>query len=140
MNKYAYSLLKKISSINSALLKMYEKNIGLSRMHSLPDCLQNQDDTHMRIVVSNRQQPSLPNNLVLHAKPWIPGGEKSIFSAVIHYSEDHLCAKLRVQEQSTNMTDVTMPVPYIRVTSQIKCGAIAMLSQKRPSLATMAKS
>ena len=33
-----------------------------------------------------------------------------------------------------------MPVPDVRVTSQINCGDVTILSQKRPSLATMAKS
>ena len=36
--------------------------------------------------------------------------------------------------------DVKMPVPHVRVTSLINCGDVTMLSQKRPSLATMAKS
>ena len=36
--------------------------------------------------------------------------------------------------------DVTMPVSYIRVTSQINCGDIAILNQKSLSLATTAKS
>ena len=35
---------------------------------------------------------------------------------------------------------VTMPVSYIRVTSQINCGDVTILNQKRLSLATMAKS
>ena len=33
-----------------------------------------------------------------------------------------------------------MPVPYVRVTSQVIYGDVTILSQKRPSLATMAKS
>ena len=33
-----------------------------------------------------------------------------------------------------------MLVPYVRVTSQINCGDVTILSQKRPSLAAMAKS
>ena len=36
--------------------------------------------------------------------------------------------------------DVTMPVSYIRVTSQINCGDITIVNQKILSLATMAKS
>ena len=36
--------------------------------------------------------------------------------------------------------DVLMPVSYIRVTSQINCGDVTILNQKRLSLATMAKS
>ena len=36
--------------------------------------------------------------------------------------------------------DVTIPVSYICVTSQISCGDITILSQKRLSLGTMAKS
>ena len=35
--------------------------------------------------------------------------------------------------------DVTMLVPRIRVTSQINCGDVTMLSQERSSLVTMAK-
>ena len=38
-----------------------------------------------------------------HAKPWIPGGEKSISSAVIHKWRS-LLRQFRVQEQSTKMT------------------------------------
>ena len=53
-------------------------------------------------------------------------------------SEDRLCADLRVQEQSIDEYDVTMPVSYIRVTSQINCGDVTILNQKRLSLATMA--
>ena len=52
-------------------------------------------------------------------------------------SEDRFCANLRVQEHEY---DVTMLVPYVRVTSQNNCGDVTILSQKRPSLATMAKS
>ena len=33
--------------------------------------------------------------------------------------------------------DVTMLVPRVRVTSPINCGDVTMLSQQRPSLATM---
>ena len=36
--------------------------------------------------------------------------------------------------------DVTMPVTSVRVTSQINCSDVTMLNQKRPSLATTAKS
>ena len=36
--------------------------------------------------------------------------------------------------------DVIMPVPHVRVTLQINCCAVTILSQKRPSLATMEKS
>ena len=35
--------------------------------------------------------------------------------------------------------DVTMPVPRVRMTSQINCDDVIMLSQKRPPWATMAK-
>ena len=30
------------------------------------------------------QNPVTDERLFLHAKPWIPGGEKSIFTVVIH--------------------------------------------------------
>ena len=42
-------------------------------------------------------------NIILHAKPWIPGGGNR-YSCLIFISEDRLCANLRMQEQSTNMT------------------------------------
>ena len=32
-----------------------------------------------------------------------------------------------------------IPVPHVRVASQINCGDVTMLSQKRPSLVTIAK-
>ena len=54
------------------------------------------------------------------------------YSRLLFTSEDRRCANLRVQEQSTNMTSQC-------VTSQINCGDVTMPSQKRPSLATVAK-
>ena len=74
----------------------------------------------------------------LHAKPWIPGGDISIFTAVIHWwrSPLHQFARARTIDEY----DITMPVSYIRVTSQINCGDVTILNQKRLSLATMAKS
>ena len=60
------------------------------------------------------------------------------YSLLVFASEGRLCANLRVQEQSTNMTSQCQS--YIRVTSQINCGDVTILNQKRVSLATMAKS
>ena len=74
----------------------------------------------------------------LHTKPWIPGGEKSIFTAVIHQWRSLLRQFARAA--TIGEYDVTMPVRYVRVTSQINRGDLTILSQKRPSLATMAKS
>ena len=41
--------------------------------------------------------------ILLHTKPWISGGDKSIF-AVLFTSEDRLCTSLRAHDRSTNMT------------------------------------
>ena len=65
--------------------------------------------------------------MFLHAKLWIPDGEILVFMAVIHL--------FTIDEY-----DVTTPVFYIRVKSQINCGYVTILNQKRLSLATMAKS
>ena len=59
------------------------------------------------------------------------------YSRLLFTSEDRLCAKLRVQWQ--DKYDVTIPVFRVRMTSQINCGDVTMLGQKRPPLATMAK-
>ena len=74
----------------------------------------------------------------LHAKSWIPGGEKSIFTVVIHSwrSPFRQFARARTIDEY----DVTMPVSSVRATSQINCSDVTMLNQKRRSLATMAKS
>ena len=74
----------------------------------------------------------------LHAKPWIPGGEILIFTAVIHQWRSPLRQFARAR--TINEYDVTMPVSYICVTSQINCGDVTILNRKRLSLATMAKS
>ena len=76
--------------------------------------------------------------IFLHAKPWIPGCEISIFTAVIHQWRSPLRQIARAR--TIDEYDVTMPVSYIRVTSQINCGDVTILNQKRPSLATMANS
>ena len=73
----------------------------------------------------------------LHAKPWIPGGEISIFTAVIHYWRSPLRQFARAM--TIDKYDVTIPVFRVRMTSQINCGDVTMLGQKRPPLATMAK-
>ena len=36
--------------------------------------------------------------------------------------------------------EVAMPVTHVRMTSQINCGDVTMLSQNRPPLATIVKS
>ena len=71
--------------------------------------------------------------LFLHAKLWIPWWEIDIHGC---YSLFRQFARARTIKEY----DVTLPVPHNRVTSQIGCGDVAMLSQKRPSLATMTKS
>ena len=71
----------------------------------------------------------------LHARPWIPGDEIAIFTAVIHEWRSSLRQFARAIEY-----DVTMLVTYIRVTSRIYCGDVTILNQKRLSLATTAKS
>ena len=56
----------------------------------------------------------------LHAKPWIAGGEKSIFSRLLFTSEDWLCANLRMWEQSTNMTSQNQCPTFARdITDQL---------------------
>ena len=74
-------------------------------------------------------------SIFLHAKPWIPGGEKSI-SRLLFTGEDRLCANLQERARTINEYDVTM---LVRVTSQMNCGGVTMLSQKIPFLAIMAK-
>ena len=39
--------------------------------------------------------------------------------------------------RTINEYDVTMPVPWVQLTSQINCGDVTMLSQKRPLLGTI---
>ena len=58
------------------------------------------------------------NDLVfIYAKPWMPGGEKSIFTVVIHQwrSPSRQFARARTIDEY----DFTMPVPRVRVTSHI---------------------
>ena len=74
----------------------------------------------------------------LHAKPWTPDGQKSIFTTVIHYWRSTLRQFGRAR--TIDEYDVTMPVSYIRVTPQINCNDVTVSNQKRLSLATMAKS
>ena len=76
---------------------------------------------------------SLRNNL----KKWISytlsheyrGGEKSIFTVVIYWwrSPSRQFAHVRTIEEY----DITMPVLYVRVTSQINCGGVTMSSLKK---------
>ena len=63
---------------------------------------------------------------------------RSIFAAVIHQWRSPLRQFARAR--TIDEYDVTMPVAYIRVTSQINCGDVTILSQKILSLATMANS
>ena len=74
----------------------------------------------------------------IHAKPWIPGGDKSIFMAVIH--QWRLLLRQFARATAIGEYDVTMPLPYVRVTPQIICGDVTIINQKKPSLAAMAKS
>ena len=73
----------------------------------------------------------------LHAKPWILGGEISIFTAVIHQWRSPLRQFARAM--TIDKYDVTIPAFRVFMTSQISCGDVTMLGQKRPPLATMAK-
>ena len=72
----------------------------------------------------------------LHVTPRIPGGDKSIFTVVIHYWRSTLRQFARAR--TIDEYDVTMPVPHVRVTSQINSGDVTMLSQKRPPFVIMA--
>ena len=75
----------------------------------------------------------------LHVKPGgLPGGEISIFMAVIQEWRSPLRQFARAR--TIDEYDVTMPVSYIRMTSQTNCGDVTILNQKSLSLATMAKS
>ena len=71
----------------------------------------------------------LNHDSVLHATPWIPDGEKLIF-IVINWgwspSSPFACAK------TVGEYDVIMPVPRVRMISQINCADVTILSQKRP--------
>ena len=73
----------------------------------------------------------------LTPKSWIPGGEKLIFTDVIHYWR--LPLRQFVHGRTIDEYDITMLVPCVHMTSQINFGDVTMWSQKRPSLATMAK-
>ena len=75
---------------------------------------------------------------ILHAKQWIPNGEKSIFTVVIHWLRWLL--RQYVRTRTNDKYDVIIAVAHVRVMSQIRCGDVTMLSQKRPSSATMVKS
>ena len=85
------------------------------------------------------QRPQVQVRIIfLHAKPWILGAEKSIFTVVIHWWRSH--RRQFARARTVDDYDVTMVIPYLHETSQIDCGDVTMLSQKKPSLATMAKS
>ena len=76
-------------------------------------------------------------NIFLHAKPWIPGGENLVFTVVIHYLRSLL--RQFAHARTIDKYDVTIPVPHVHVMSQINCGDVTMLIQKRMSLAATAK-
>ena len=61
------------------------------------------------------------------------------YSRLLFTSEDRLCANVREQEQSMNITS-QYQYSHVCLTSRINCGDDTMLSQKIPSLGTMAKS
>ena len=84
------------------------------------------------------QYTSVDTLIFLHARPWIPGDEIAIFTAVIHKWRSPLRQFARAR--TIDEYDVTMLVSYIRVTSQINCGDVTILNQKSLSLATTAKS
>ena len=50
---------------------------------------------------------------ILHAKPWIAGGEKLIFMVVIHLWISPSCQFAHAK--AIDEYDVTMPVPHVRV-------------------------
>ena len=93
------------------------------------------------LPISNLRNVQKKINLIdlffLHTKLWILGGKKSIFTAVIHLWRSPFPQFARAR--TIDEYDVTMPAPRVHVTSQINCGDVTMPSQKRPSLATMAK-
>ena len=61
------------------------------------------------------------------------------YSRLLFTSEDRICANLRVQ-RTIDEHVVKMPVARVCVTSQINYGDVTLISQKKLSLATMAKS
>ena len=77
------------------------------------------------------------NDCFSHTKPWIPGGEKSMFTVVIHWWRSPLRQFARAR--TIHEYDVMMLVSRVLVTLQINCGDVTILRQKRPSLATMTK-
>ena len=74
------------------------------------------------------QYTNVEDTYFLHAKPWIPGGEKSIFTVVIHQWRSPLyqfaCAR------TIDEYYVTMPVTCVRMMSQINCSDVTMLIRK----------
>ena len=75
--------------------------------------------------------------IFLHAKPCIPVGEESIFTVIIHQWGPPL--RQFTHLRTIDEYNVTMSVPRVRMTSQINCDDVKMLIRKRPSLALMAK-
>ena len=65
----------------------------------------------------------------LHARPWIPGDEIAIFTAVIHLWRSPL--RQFSHARTIDEYDVTMLVSYIRVTSQINGGDVTILNKQR---------
>ena len=61
------------------------------------------------------------------------------YSRLLFTSEDRLCANLRVQEQSMNLTSQCQH-PTFAWRHRSNCGDVTMLGQKRSSLAPMARS
>ena len=61
------------------------------------------------------------------------------YSRLLFTGEDRLLRQI-ARARTIDEYDVEMLVPHVRETSQINCGDVTMLSQKRPSSAKMAKS
>ena len=91
-----------------------------------------------RYLATRYSRLSVEEIYFLHARPWIPGDEIAIFTAVIHQWRSPLRQFARAR--TIDEYDVTMLVSYIRVTSQINGGDVTILNQKRLSSATTAKS
>ena len=68
----------------------------------------------------------------LHARPWIPGDEKALFTVVFHKWRSPLRQFARAR--TIDEYDVTMLVYPVCVTSQINCGDVTMPSQKKTVL------
>ena len=65
--------------------------------------------------------------IFLHAKKWKQGGQKLIFTIVIHLWISPL--RQFVRAGTIDEYDVAMLVPHVRLTSHINCGDVTILNQ-----------